>query len=152
MWALGWIAVPLWLGAGLAGFWERRSQGLPAAHVAIALLATLILLFAHSWVLFYSLGASRLSAETVSRESYDASLAGLPRYWLGSAAPWIGSACALALVVFAAGVAGFTSRLPLAFHVSGAALVLIVQIVALSRERRLLRRVEWLFRVLGEVR
>jgi len=152
MWVLGWVAVFLWLGAGLAGFVERRSRALPASHVGLALLATLILLFAHSWILFYSLGASRLSEETVTREGFDSSLARLPRRWLGSAAPWIVSVCVLAVVVFAAGVGGFTSRLPIAYHVTGGALVLIVQAVALNREHQLLRRVEWLFQVVGEVR
>lgn len=151
MWVVGWIAVPLWLGAGLAGYLERAQTHLPAAHVGIALLATLILLFAHSWVVFYAIGISRLSERTVTQEGFDSTLAHLPSQWLGTAGPWILSVCLLAIAVFAAGVSGFTSRLPIAVHVVGGALVVVVQVVALARERRLLQRIEWLVRVLGEV-
>ena len=152
MWVVGWVAVPLWLGAGLAGYLERNRPGLPAAHVGMALLATLMLLFAHSWVVLYALGVSRLSEDTVSQESFDLTLARLPDRWLKAAGPSILAVSVLAVVVFAAGVGGFTSHLPIAVHVSGGALVVVIQVVALGRERRLLRRIEWLIQALGEVR
>lgn len=150
MWVVGWLAVLLWLGAGLAGYLEQGSGGLPAVHVGIALLATLILVFAHCWVVFYSLGISRLSEDTVSREGFDTALARLPARWLAPALPWILGAGVLALVVFATGVSGFTTHIPIAVHVAGGAVVVLVQVVALSRERRLLQRIEWLIQVLGE--
>lgn len=152
MWVVGWVAVPLWLGAGLAGYIERNGSGLPAVHVGMALVATLILLFAHSWVILYALGISRLSENTVNQESFDLALARLPDRWLKWAGPPILAVSALAVAVFAAGVSGFTSHLPIAVHVTGGALVVVIQVVALGRERRLLRRIEWLIQALGEVR
>lgn len=150
MWVVGWLAVLLWLGAGVAGYLEKGGGRLPTVHVGIALLATLILDFAHCWVVLYCLGISRLSEDTVSREGFDTALARLPARWLAPALPWILGAGALAPAVFAAGVSGFTRYIPIAVHVAGGALVLLVQVVALLRERRLMQRIEWLIQVLGE--
>ena len=77
---LGLVAVA---GAGYRWFGDQRQ------HILLALVVSLILLFAHCWILIYLAGTARLIGKTVAAHGFDPGEDDLRRRLVRRALPWL---------------------------------------------------------------
>jgi hypothetical protein len=135
---VGWIATLTYLAAGFVGYTRGGSTG-GDLHVLLALVAALLVLFSHSWIMFYLIGTGKAIKEAVTEH-------GLPEEWIERTRDFK-NACypammlAMALVMAAFILGGGVERrvLPGWVHHSLVYLALLAQLRALWSETRALR-------------
>lgn len=138
--AAGCLAALVLAGVGAQGY--RLEGAEPASgltgHILAGLTAVLVLLLAHSWVLFYLLGATRVLRETARgagrEETLAPALGGLRR----RALPVLLAAAAAALATFTMGLATYAGRTPELLHGALAWVALALQVWAAAEEWRAL--------------
>ncbi len=91
---LGLVAVA---GAGYRWFGDQR------LHLLLALIASLVLLFAHSWISIYLIGTSRLIAKTVTAHGFDPTEDTVRRRLVRRALPWLVGAAIAVVAAFLSG-------------------------------------------------
>ncbi len=84
-------------GAGYRWFGDQR------LHILLALIASLILLFAHSWISIYLVGTARLISKSVAEHGWDAVEDASRRRFVRRALPWLGVAAVAVLAAFLSG-------------------------------------------------
>ncbi len=91
---LGLVAVA---GVGYRWFGDQR------LHILLALVVSLLLVFAQSWTSIYLVGTSRLIAKTVSEHGFDAQEDDLRRRLVRRALPWLLVGALAVLAAFLSG-------------------------------------------------
>lgn len=95
--ALGGLALVAVAGAGYRWFGDQR------LHILLALIVSLILLFAQSWILIYLVGTARLIAKTLKAHGFDPGEDDLRRRRVGKALPWLLVAALGVIAAFSSG-------------------------------------------------
>ena len=95
--ALGGLGLAAVAGAGYRWFGDQR------LHILLALIVSLILLFAHSWISIYLVGTARLIRKTVAEHGFDPQEDDLRRRLVRRALPWLLVAALGVLAAFASG-------------------------------------------------
>lgn len=126
------------LGYAIAAPQETAMQ----THVLVALAATLLAVFSHSWILLYLIGTGRAVQGAIRRESLDPELGRRVRRLKSFAYPCVLLAMAGMLAVFALGAASTANYVPARHHHLAFYAALVVQAVALWTEARILRENE----------
>jgi len=129
------------LGAGLTG------------HIVVGLAAVLVLLLAHSWVLFYLLGAERVLREALNEVTREAGRGELPGPALlgfrRRVLPPLLGAAAAAFATFVLGIAAYAGRAPELLHGALFWATLALQAWAAAAEWRALAATERATAALG---
>lgn len=95
--ALGGLGLVSVAGAGYRWFGDQR------LHILLALIVSLILLFAQSWISIYLVGTGRLIGKTVKAHGFDPGEDDLRRRLVRRALPWLGVAALGVLAAFSSG-------------------------------------------------
>lgn len=119
--AAGCLAALALAGVGAQGYRLEAEPGAGlSGHILVGLAAVLVLLLAHSWVLFYLLGAERVLREALNEVDREAGRHDLPGPALGGfrrgvLPPLLGAAAA-AFATFVLGLATYAGRTPALLH------------------------------------
>jgi hypothetical protein len=105
-------------------------------HVLVALAATLLLLFAHCWVLFYLIGTGRILRSVAGEHGLGDGVPAAVTRLQGDVVPWLLLAIGLALGTFLLGAGAAANALPSWVHHGLFYLALGAQLWALWIERR----------------
>jgi hypothetical protein len=108
------------------------------AHALLSLAATLVLMFSHTWIVLYLLATGRVMADTVRTRGLDAALLERARRMRLGALPWLLAAVGALIVTFLLGSAAFSGRILGWLHQGFFYLALVLQIVAITKEGRVL--------------
>lgn len=134
---IGWLAALGLLIAGFHGYVVDGTDGL-SRHVLLALLASLLLLFSHCWILFYLIGTGKVIKGAVVEYGLDPAVVDQTREFKSQTSGWLLLAMILAIATFVAGGAVVTKTVPAWAHQTLFYVTVIVQIVTLRRETRVL--------------
>lgn len=134
---IGWLAAGGLLIAGFDGYRVDGSEGL-SRHVLLALLASLLLLFSHCWILFYLIGTGKVIKGAVAEHGLDPEMLDQIREFKNQTSPWLLLAMILAIVTFVLGGAVVTKSVPAWLHQVLFFVTVTVQVFTLRRETRVL--------------
>ena len=134
---IGWLAALGLLIAGFHGYRVDGTDGL-SRHVLLALLASLLLLFSHCWILFYLIGTGKVIKGAVVEYGLDPKILDQIREFKNQTSPWLLLAMILAITTFVLGGAVVTKTVPAWAHQTLVYVTVVVQIVTLRRETRVL--------------
>jgi hypothetical protein len=107
-------------------------------HVLLALVSSLLLLFSHSWIMFYLIGTGKAIRETVAEHSLETALVGETRRFKSEVFPSILLAVGLAMATFILGGGVYTRAVPSWVHHALFWITLVVQVRTLWLEQRVL--------------
>ena len=130
---IGWIGLVGLAAAGISGYRVTDLNTLNT-HVLVALLACLLLLFSHCWILFYLIGTGKVIKNAVAEHGLEASIVEQTRQFKNRTNPWLMSAMTLAIATFVLGAGAHAQTVPAWFHHVLFYLTLVVQIVTLRLE------------------
>ena len=122
------------LGYGLSG---PTDPGLPN-HVLIALGSNLLLLFSHSWIMFYLIGTGKAIKQAVAEHALAASYVEETKRFKAASYPWLMLALGCAMATFILGGGAATGALPSWIHHVLFVLAVPVQVYTLWIEHRVL--------------
>ncbi|MGB3561595.1 MAG: hypothetical protein WBH85_04285 [Thermoanaerobaculia bacterium] len=134
---IGWLAALGLLIAGFHGYVVDGTDGL-SRHVLLALLASLLLLFSHCWILFYLIGTGKVIKGAVVEHGLDPAIVDQTRDFKNQTSSWLLLAMILAIATFVLGGAVVTKTVPAWAHQVLFYVTVLVQIVTLRRETRVL--------------
>jgi hypothetical protein len=134
---IGWLAALGLLIAGFHGYFVDGTDGL-SRHVLLALLASLLLLFSHCWILFYLIGTGKVIKGAVVEHKLEPEILDQLREFKNQTSPWLLVAMILAIATFVVGGAVVTKSMPAWAHQTLFYVTVVVQIVTLRRETRVL--------------
>jgi len=145
---LGWLATGGLLATGLHGFQVGVEGGL-GLHLLVGLFSSLLILFSHSWIMFYLIGTGKAVKTAVADHDLDRSLAEKTVEFKNRSYPWLMSAIGAVMITFIIGGGVATKVIPSWVHALLFGATLLVQIRALVLEGevvlandRLMRQVE----------
>lgn len=145
---LGWLATAGVVATAILGFRVTPSGGV-ALHLLAGLLSSLLILFSHSWIMFYLIGTGKVIREAVSAHDLDRLSIERTREFKNRSYPWLLSAMVFIMATFIVGGGVATRVLPPWPHSVLFAAALLVQVRTLVLEgevllanERLMHRVE----------
>ncbi len=145
---VGWLGTALLLITAVLGFRLEGADSL-APHLLGGLVACLLVLFSHSWILFYLVGTGKAIKEAVAEHGLDAELVERTKQFKALSYPWLMTATLLTMAAFILGGGVATRVLPVWIHHGLFWIALAAQLRALAREHEALGGNE---RLLAEVR
>jgi len=107
-------------------------------HVGVALLASLLLLFSHSWIMFYLIGTGKAIKEAVLAHDLDRGSIEDTKVYKNRSYPWMMLAMGLAMTTFILGGGVYTGVIPHWIHHSLFWLTLAAQLRTLWIEQQVL--------------
>ena len=107
---IGWLAALGLLIAGFHGYVVDGTDGL-SRHVLLALLASLLLLFSHCWILFYLIGTGKVIKGAVVEHELEPEILDQLRDFKNQTSPWLLVAMILAIATFVVGGAVVTTSI-----------------------------------------
>jgi len=122
------------LGYTLAGPLDPRLR----LHVLLALTSSLLLLFAHCWIMFYLIGTGKAIKEAVKENGLDEAAVEATKRFKNQSYPMLMLALGLAMATFILGGGAATGSLPPAIHHVLFYATLLAQLRALQIEQRVL--------------
>ena len=134
---LGWLATAGLLSTGLIGFQISRETGV-GLHLLVALFSSLLILFSHSWIMFYLIGTGKAVKTAVSEHGLDAEYAARTIEFKNRSYPWLMFAMGVVMVTFIIGGGVATRVIPSWIHALLFAVALLVQIRSLTLEGQVL--------------
>jgi len=135
---VGWLATAGLVATGVAGLSAGQSSESFSTHVLLALLAALLMLFSHCWIMFYLIGTGKAIKAAVAENDLEAAFIEKTKDFKNDSYPSLMLAMGLVMATFICGGAGFLGALPLWVHHLLALPTLVVQIWALVIEGRVL--------------
>lgn len=135
---VGWLATAGLVATGVAGLAASQSADSFSTHVLLALLAALMMLFSHCWIMFYLIGTGKAIKVAVAENDLDADFIEQTKDFKNRSYPSLMLAMGLVMATFICGGAGFLGSLPLWVHHLLALPTLGVQIWSLLIEGRVL--------------
>jgi len=113
---VGWLATAGLVATGVAGLAAGQSSESFSTHVLLALLAALLMLFSHCWIMFYLIGTGKAIKEAVAEHDLDADLIERTKDFKNRSYPSLMLAMGLVMATFICGGIGFLGSLPLWVH------------------------------------
>lgn len=145
---VGWLATVGFVAAGVNGYWVDGRQGL-GDHQLLGLASAVLLLFSHSWIMFYLIGTGKQVKDAVAEQGVDPRAIEETRTFKSRSYPPLMLAIALAMATFILGGGVDTGVLPGWIHHGLFWAALAAQLRALLIEQRVLSENE---RLLGRIR
>ena len=123
---------------GVLGYFIAGQTSRLSTHILLGLVSALLLLFSHSWILFYFIGTGRAVKETVAEHGLEAALIEETRRFKRATSPWLMLAILLAIATFVVGGGVVSGSVPRRLHGALFLVTLVVQGWALWVEARAL--------------
>jgi hypothetical protein len=136
---VGWLATAGLAATGWLGFWVRDGASFEI-HVLLGLASVLLLLFSHSWIMFYLIGTGKAVKEAVARCSLEARFVQETKDLKNLSYPILMLATGMAMATFIVGGGVATKLIPAWIHQLLFWATLLVQLRALLREGHVLAR------------
>jgi hypothetical protein len=146
---VGWLATLGVVAAAAVGYAVGGERDRFELHVLLALVASLLLLFSHCWIMFYLIGTGKAIKRTVAEQGWEGELVAKTRDFKNRTGPALMLAMGLAMATFIVGMPVYTGVLPVWVHHALFYLALAAQGWALVREGAVLSANERLIRDLN---
>ena len=130
---LGWIATAGLVLTGLLGFQVSPETGV-GTHLLVALLTTLLILFSHSWIMFYLIGTGKAIKTAVAEHGLEDELVQRTVDFKNRSYPWLMVAIGLVMGTFILGGGVATRVVSVWIHLALFGLTLAAQLRALLLE------------------
>ena len=130
---LGWLATAGLLLTGLLGFQVSRETGV-GTHLLVALFSSLLILFSHSWIMFYLIGTGKAVKTAVAEHGLDVGYSAKTIEFKNRSYPWLMAAMGAVMVVFIIGGGVATRVIPPWIHLILFAVAFAIQIRSLVLE------------------
>jgi len=134
---LGWLATAGLLSTGFLGFQVTPESGV-GLHLLVALFSSLLILFSHSWIMFYLIGTGKAIKTAVTEHALDAEYAVRTIEFKNRSYPWLMLAMGVVMVTFIIGGGVATRVVPPWIHSLLFGAALLVQIRSLVLEGQVL--------------
>jgi len=135
---LGWLSTLGLLASAGYGYVAERGSSAMTPHILIAFASSLLLLFAHSWVMFYLIGTGKAIRETVTAHALDLQLVEETKRFKNESYPSLMAAIGLVIATFVCGGGAYAGAVPVVVHHVLFLVTLLVQVRTLSIEGRVL--------------
>jgi 4-hydroxybenzoate polyprenyltransferase len=133
---VGWIGTAGFVAAGVVGY-RLPGAGL-ANHLLLGLVASLLLLFSHCWILFYLIGTGKAVKDAVREHGLSEDLVAATRRFKHQSNPWMLLAMLLAMATFIVGGGVQTQVVSTWVHHGLFLAALAAQLFTLAIEHRVL--------------
>jgi 4-hydroxybenzoate polyprenyltransferase len=134
---LGWLATAGLLVTGIVGFQVEPVGGL-GLHLLVALFSSLLILFSHTWIMFYLIGTGKAVKTAVAEHELDAEYAARTIEFKNRSYPWLMLAMGVVMTTFIIGGGVATRVIPSWIHAVLFGIALLVQIRSLILEGEVL--------------
>ncbi len=134
---VGWLATLGFGAAGVVGYRVAAPKEV-GTHLLVALVASLLLLFSHSWIMFYLIGTGKAIKMTVAEYGLEDGLIQRTKEFKSRSYPWLTLATALAMATFILGGGVATGTVPGWVHHLLFYVTLPVQVWTLRVEQQVL--------------
>jgi len=135
---VGWLATGGFIvSAGLGYLLSPRATNI-TSHVLVGLVASLLFLFAHCWVMFYLIGTGKAIKDAVAEYELEPELAERTKVFKNRSYPWLMLAMGLVIATFVMGGAYLAGATPSWIHELLFYLTLAVQVWTLVIEGQVL--------------
>ncbi|MGH9464672.1 MAG: hypothetical protein ACRD0X_03430 [Thermoanaerobaculia bacterium] len=98
---IGWLGTAGLIAAGVVGY--RLPGGGLTNHLLLGLVASLLILFSHCWILFYLVGTGKAVKDAVRAHGLSADLVAATRRFKHQSNPWMLLAMLLVMATFVVG-------------------------------------------------
>lgn len=130
---LGWLATAGLLLTGLLGYQVGPATGV-GTHLLVALLSSLLILFSHSWIMFYLIGTGKAVKTAVAEHSLSSDYASRTIEFKNRSYPSLMLAMGVVMTTFIVGGGVATKVIPPWIHAILFAVAMAVQIRSLILE------------------
>ncbi len=135
--SVGWLATFGFIATGIIGYGVQEPSEV-GVHLLVGLITSLLLLFSHSWILFYLIGTGKAIKTTVAEHGLEDELIQRTREFKSRSYPWLMLATGLAMATFILGGGVATNVVPNWVHHSLFYATLLVQIRTLWVEQQVI--------------
>ncbi len=135
---VGWASTLLFAATGAVGYAVADSPRALQLHLLVGLVAALLMLFSHCWILFYLIGTGKAIKEAVAGRRFAAGIVQSTRELKNRSYPPLLLATLLVMATFIVGGGVFVGVLPAWVHQGLFFAALAAQAWALAREGRVL--------------
>src|SRR5262245_44512808 len=147
---VGWLATVGLAANGVLGYMLGSSLHSLQPHLLLGLVSCLLLLFSHSWVMFYLIGTGKAIKDAVKENQLESALHERTKAFKNTTYPWLMGAMGLAIATFVLGGGYVAGAVPSWVHVVLFYATLVVQVWALVLEGRVLLQNERLMNEITE--
>ena len=123
---LGWLATLGLLATGLIGFQVNLETGI-GLHLLVGLFSSLLILFSHSWIMFYLIGTGKAVKTAVADHDLDGEFIARTIELKNRSYSWLMAAIGVVMAVFVVGGGVATRVVPAWFHAILFVVALLVQ-------------------------
>lgn len=123
---LGWLATAGLLATGLIGFQVNRESGI-GLHLLVGLFSSLLILFSHSWIMFYLIGTGKAVKTAVAEHGLDSEFVARTIEFKNRSYPWLMGAIGVVMAAFIVGGGVATRVIPPWFHATLFVVALLIQ-------------------------
>jgi len=134
---LGWLATAGLLATAVLGF-QVTPEGGVGSHLLAALLSSLLILFSHSWIMFYLIGTGKAVKTAVSEHGLDAEYAAMTVEFKNRSYPWLMLAMGVVMTTFVIGGGVATRVIPSWIHALLFGVASLIQVRSLILEGEVL--------------
>lgn len=136
---IGWMSTAGFVTTGVLGF--RLQQDDPLGfHILLGTASALLLLFSHSWIMFYLIGTGKAIKTAVAEHGLEGDAVQLTKDFKNQSYPWMMLAMGLAMAAFIVGAGVHTEVIPVLVHQALYLLAILAQVRTLWIEHRVLDR------------
>ncbi|HVR29814.1 MAG TPA: hypothetical protein VMS86_09810 [Thermoanaerobaculia bacterium] len=135
---VGWLATVGFVANGVIGYLLGDTLQALTPHLLLGLVACLLLLFSHCWVMFYLIGTGKAIKEAVAEHRLEAELAERTKGFKSRTYPWLLLAMGLAIATFVLGGGYVAGAVPGWIHEALFYVTLAVQVWTLLLEGQVL--------------
>ena len=146
---VGWLATLGLVANVVVGYLLESGDFQP--HMLLGLVACLLLLFSHCWVMFYLIGTGKAIKDVVLENKLDSDLSERTKAYKNRTYPWLMAAMGLAIATFVLGGGYLAGALPSWVHVVLGYATLAVQVWTLVLEGQVLMQNERLMNEINQL-
>lgn len=147
---VGWLATVGLVANGVVGYLLGSTVHSLRPHLLLGLVACLLLLFSHSWVMFYLIGTGKAIKDAVNENQLETELSERTKGFKNRTYPWLMAAMGLAIATFVLGGGYVAGAVPSWIHVVLFYATLVVQVWTLVLEGQVLLQNERLMNDINE--
>ena len=148
---VGWLATLGLAANAVLGYLLGSSVRSLQPHLLLGLVASLLLLFSHCWVMFYLIGTGKAIKDAVAENKLEGALYDRTKPFKNQTYPWLMAAMGLAIATFVLGGGYVAGAVPSWVHVVLAYATLGVQAWTLVLEGRVLLQNERLMNEINQL-